>query len=196
MYKLCRTEQSSQRQRQLEEGLLQAMQTRPYEEITVSDLCAAMNIPRKAFYRYFSGKDGALHALVDHTLMEYEGFIRPFFTASGHRTLHHDMEHFFLFWKQKEKLLAALTRSGLAGELIQRSVNYAMSDFAFPGRFLPNEDRDTQRHVVSFAVCGLLSMTLQWYTGGFREGVSRMASVAVRLLSRPLFPAAGSLLGL
>ena len=72
MYKLCKTEQSAQRQRQLEEGLLAAMKTKRYEEITISDLCEQMDIPRKSFYRYFSSKDGALHALIDHTLLDFE----------------------------------------------------------------------------------------------------------------------------
>ena len=70
MYKLCKTEQSAQRQRQLEEGLLELMRLRPYDEISVVDLCEYLQIPRKSFYRYFSNKDGALFALLDHTLME------------------------------------------------------------------------------------------------------------------------------
>ena len=81
MYKLCKTEQSATRQKMLELGLLNCMLTRHYEEISVSDLCTAMDIPRKSFYRYFSGKDGALHALIDHTLMGYEGFLY----RKGHR---------------------------------------------------------------------------------------------------------------
>ena len=72
MYKLCKTEQSAARQRQLEQGLLQAMRTQQYEEISISDLCDRLEIPRKSFYRYFSSKDGALAALLDHTLMEFE----------------------------------------------------------------------------------------------------------------------------
>ena len=77
MYKLCVSEQSAQRQRELEAGLLELMQTRSYEDITVSDLCDHLEIPRKAFYRYFSGKDGALHALLDHTLLEYPQLDSP-----------------------------------------------------------------------------------------------------------------------
>ena len=72
MYKLCKTQQSAARQRQLELGLLQAMLEQHYEEVSVSDLCDRMQIPRKSFYRYFSGKDGALHALIDHTLLEFQ----------------------------------------------------------------------------------------------------------------------------
>ena len=62
MYKMCKTEQSAQRQHLLEQGLLKAMLTHHYDEISVSDLCQSIGIPRKSFYRYFSGKDGALHA--------------------------------------------------------------------------------------------------------------------------------------
>ena len=80
MYKQCQTEKSAARQRQLEQGLLQVMLKRQYEEISVSDLCDHMNIPRKSFYRYFSSKDGALYALLDHTMLEYEFFL-------GHKVL-------------------------------------------------------------------------------------------------------------
>ena len=63
MYKLCKTEQSANRQRSLEQGLLQAMQIKHFDEISVSDLCAQLDVPRKAFYRYFDsyipkGKSG------------------------------------------------------------------------------------------------------------------------------------------
>ena len=39
MYKICHTEESSRRQRALEQGLLAAMEKQPYEKITLTDLC-------------------------------------------------------------------------------------------------------------------------------------------------------------
>ena len=96
MYKLCKTEQSAARQRQLEQGLLQAMYTQDYEDISISDLCDRMGVPRKSFYRYFSNKDGALFALLDHTLMEFEQTSGT--TASGNSGAIGDLERFFL-WK-------------------------------------------------------------------------------------------------
>lgn len=192
MYKLCKTEQSAARQRQLEEGLLALMGSRRYEDITVSDLCQYLQAPRKSFYRYFSSKDGALHALIDHTLMEFE-------TVSGHslaakRTLQTDLEGFFLFWTQRKQVLDAMERSGLSGILIERAISYALTEAVFPVRFLPGENRETQKHVVMFSVCGLMSMMLQWHHVGYSEPISEMARVAGRLLTQPLFPNAGSLL--
>ena len=51
MYKLCKTEQSAGRQRELEQGLLHLMLKNRYEDISVSDLCNFMKIPRNSFYR-------------------------------------------------------------------------------------------------------------------------------------------------
>ena len=195
MYKLCKTEQSAQRQRQLEEGLLRAMSTVRYEEITVSDLCRQMEIPRKSFYRYFTSKDGALHALIDHTLMEFEGAVDADVYVPGEkRSLSRDLERFFRFWQNRKTLLDALERSDMSGILIKRAIDYALTEVVFPGRFLPGESRQTQNHVVMFGVCGLMSMMLQWHKSGFEESLQDLARVAARLLTEPLFPAAGKLL--
>ena len=193
MYKLCKTEQSARRQRQLEEGLLKAMEQHQYEDISISELCETMDVPRKSFYRYFSSKDGALYALIDHTLMEFESFDRENHVR-GKRTLQKDLERFFRFWQHHSSLISALDRSGLGGVLVQRAIEYALAEVVFPGRFLPGENRAHQNHVVMFAVCGLLAMMLQWHQGGYRTPVRELAEIAVRLLTQPLFPEAGKLL--
>lgn len=187
MYKLCKTEQSANRQRRLEQGLLQAMLTKHFDEISVSELCTQLGVPRKAFYRYFDSKEGALHALLDHTLMAYESF--PLVCPEGEkRTLIRELEHFFLFWIRQKDLLDALRRSGLSGELIIRSIHQASAEVSVPKRFLKSDDLEMQRHVTMFGVCGLLSMVLQWHHDGYTEPARFMAEVAVRLLTKPLFP--------
>ena len=193
MYKLCKTEDSAQRQRQMEQGLLDMMQTVRYEDITVSDLCERMQIPRKSFYRYFSGKDGALHGLIDHTMMEYEAFSNTQ-QKGKRRNLQLELETFFQFWVVHRPFLDALHRSGLSGAMIERAVNYSVSEGVFPIRFLPNEEMQMRRHVVMFAVCGMLSMTVKWHQTDYRESVSEMASITKRLLNQPLFPAAEELM--
>lgn len=187
MYKLCKSEQSAQRQRQVEQKLLSMMLVRPYEEIKVSELCDAIPIPRKSFYRYFSCKDGVLHAMIDHNMMDYEGFSQ----REGHRarrTLADDLESFFDFWVEKRGFLDALAKSGLTGLLIQRSVDYAVSDSVMPRRFLPGELEVMQRHITMFSICGLMSMVVSWHYHGYDYPSREMARIARRMLVEPLFP--------
>ena len=193
MYKLCKTEQSANRQRQLENGLLAAMLSRHYEEISVSDLCDNLNIPRKSFYRYFSSKDGALHALIDHTLIGFEGFTLPYRRGVG-RTLLGELEGFFQFWVEHKPLLDALCRSSMSGVLIERAITHALSESVMPTRFLPMDSREMQKQITMFGVCGLMSMVLTWHHDKYPKSALDMARIAARLLEQPLFPNADSFL--
>ncbi len=187
MYKLCKTEQSAHRQRQLEEGLLQMMRIKRYDEITVSDLCDYLQVPRKSFYRYFSSKDGALHALLDHTMLGFEGF-NPARTGAEPRTLYRDLTQFFMFWVEHKPLLDALDKSGMIGTLVERSMQHAMDDASVMRRFLPGADLDVRKQVVLFSVSGLMSMAITWHADGYPGSAEQMAAIASRIISQPLFP--------
>ena len=193
MYKLCKTEQSANRQHELEAGLLAAMTSHRYEEISVSDLCDQLGVPRKSFYRYFSSKDGALQALLDHTLMEYESF--PLNTAPGEkRTVQKELERFFQFWIHKKSLLDVLERNNLSGMLIERSIAYAISGAPVPQRFFAQDAQEVRDQVTTFMVCGLMSMILGWHHAGYPHSPQHMSAMAVRLVSQPLFPNVGELI--
>lgn len=185
MYKLCKTEQSALRQRQLEEGLLNAMKTKRYEEISISDLCDQMGIPRKSFYRYFSSKEGALQALLDHTILDFEqqtGIL----SGKGIGDVHMDLIHFFEFWQEQKQLLDALERSGLSGVLVQRALTQAQSDYILPRYSAIQDTRALQQHAITFSICGLMCMMTRWHRGGYQESAAQMANIATALMTKPL----------
>ena len=184
MYKLCKTEQSAARQRQLELGLMEAMATHHFDEISVSDLCDRMQVPRKSFYRYFSSKDGALHALIDHTLLEFESY--PSGLKPGEkRNYQKDLERFFLFWKDQKLLLDALDRSGIGGVLVIRSVVHALSDAGVPRRFQPQDERIAREQATTLGVCGPMSMALGSPHSEYLLRPEQMAKIALVLLTKP-----------
>lgn len=186
MYKLCKTEYSVRRQRQIEEALLETMETSRYEDISVSDLCARLGIPRKSFYRYFSSKDGALFALIDHRLLEYENQPEGMVTLRRDG-LYMDIKWFFEYWKIQKPLLDALERSGLSGVLVERTIRNSQEARVFEYRDQPEE---YVRAVTAFSICGMMSMVLQWHHEGYRESVEEMAAMARKILGNPVIPGA------
>lgn len=185
MYKQCRTEQSARRQREIEQGFLRLLLKNSYEEISVSDICQEMGIPRKAFYRYFSGKDGALYALIDHALMDFDSYS----SVEGFREIPEArkyMEKVFLYWVRNKELLDALQRSGLSGVLIQRAIDYTKQLNTLPA-FLNTMDRQMRDYGTLFMVCGLMTVIVQWHHDGFRPELEQMAKLCIRLLSEPMF---------
>ena len=187
MYKLCKTEQSARRQREIEDCLLEILRTKRYEDITITELCEKMNMPRKAFYRYFDSKDDALSALIDHTMSEYNGFSVNRSNESR-RSLVSEVEEYFIFWYGRRDLLNALDRSGLIGYLTDRIVNYPVEDRIVISKFLPDDDKKVRERIFKFALSGLVNTMICWYRDGFNVSTREMAETSCRMLREPLFP--------
>ena len=185
MYKICQTEQSIRRQRELEQGLLRLMGKRNYEDLTVKDLCDEMALPRKSFYRYFSSKDGVLYALIDHTLADF--FMMPTVGNKSRGTAIGDLDLYFLFWYEKRELLDALHRSGLSGILAERATNFALQEGHMPRQFKKMR-LDIQTLAMAFSITGLMAMILQWHRSGFQVSPDEMTKLATEILTAPLLP--------
>ncbi len=184
MYKLCKTEKTAKRQRAIEQKMLELMKQKPYENITVTELCEAMEMPRKAFYRYFDSKESTLKGLIEHTLAEFIGSDR----GDGPRSIQKELEQFFVFWYERRDLLSVLDKNGLFGMIMDSSVSFPINNIVTLGRLLPDDDEFARRHIFRFAIGGLISIMLDWYRDGFRKSVPDMARLAARILTKPPFP--------
>ena len=185
MYKICHTEESSRRQRELEAGLLEALGKLPYEKITLTELCRQLAIPRKSFYRYFPTKEDCLLALIDHTLMDFSVDFLAHDPAATYSTL----EHFFSFWATQSNLLDALERHELSDLLVQRALLLATDEKIFPRNLFLDHSRATREQVAVFVVSGMMTMVAQWHQNRFRHSSQKMADIAAHLLTQPLVSA-------
>lgn len=181
MYKMCKSEQSALRQREMEQQLLKMMETVRFEDISVSDLCTQAGFSRKAFYRYFSGKEGALYALIDHTLWELESF--PFVGKEDGSANREKMILFFRFWKNQKPLLDALDYSNLNGILVKRMVQHCASDISFMRNFLTCSDREEQEYAITYSISGIISVILRWHHNGYRQSPEQMVGMVLNLMA-------------
>lgn len=187
MYKLCKTEQSAKRQKEIEKALFKLLETRRFDELSVTELCEYSGIPRKAFYRYFENKNDALYALIEHTLGEYEGFAK---TPSQllNRRLHDEISEYFRFWKSKKKLLDILYRNELLGVLIDISVRFPVEDRVNIRKFMDEPNEKRRALVMKYAFAGLIFIMIDWYKDNFKTPVEEIAAAVCDIMTRPVFP--------
>ena len=187
MYKLCKTEQSAQRQKDIEKALFSMLEKKNYTDITITEICINLNMPRKTFYRYFDSKDDALFALIEHTMLDYNLFNQKN-TDNLDRTLKRKIQGFLNFWLNKKDFLDVFNRNHMLDKLIEVSVNLPLRDILNISKFLPNDNEWAQKKIFKFAVGGLITAMLDWYKEGFKTNISDMSDLCCRILSRPLFP--------
>ena len=181
MYKICKTEESVQRQRQFESALLKTMSEEPYQQISVTELCRHVGIARKNFYRYFETKDDVLCALLDHTILDY--------TQSDHRIGREvcdappEIISFLSYWQTQKPLLDALQANGMSTRLIERVLAHAwQQNIGFLKLLGNNADPNT----VLFAVSGVITLIITWHHLGFRQSKEELAADIYRLMTEPV----------
>ncbi len=176
MYKICHTEESSRRQRELEQGLLDAMARQPYAKITLTDLCAQLRVPRKSFYRYFPAKDDCLLALIDHMLSDCNDVALKGWNGRGELDQTVQLR-FFSFWKEQHLFLDAIRDNGLRYLLLDRTS--IMIDRMKENTGSMGFARDQVEYFIAY---GLMTTVLRWHHYGFQSSPEELAQVFGNLL--------------
>ena len=92
------------------EALLHCLQTKPFHEITVSELQRVSSVSRSTFYRHFDSQSDVLELLCDLAFREiFQEFRRG---TSIHRAIFH-------YWYEHSLLLGALVQSGQSDTFIR-----------------------------------------------------------------------------
>lgn len=181
MYKHCNTEDSARRQRQLEQCLLELMKENPYNSITIGQLCQHAGVSRKSFYRYFGSKDGCLHALLDHTIMDGAAYFTPDNGADLSQLAF--CTRIFEFWQKQTTLLDVLEKNSLSLQLLQRIVRHILVEEPDYARFLGIPQNYVMEHVV-YHIGGLMGLVLTWHHEGHPKSAEQMGQILYQLTNK------------
>lgn len=189
MYKECKTERSEARQRSISGRLLEMMEKRQYDDISVTDICEDLSMPRKAFYRYFDDKESALDCAIAQKLSEF-----PMSQANppaAPRMLHRELESFFKFWFEERRLLEILDKNGKLSKIMDMSLKFPLETIVSMDKLLPHEEASMRERIYRFAITGLISIVIDWYREGFKSSSADITRIAIRLLTKAPFPSLG-----
>lgn len=166
MYKICKTEKSAERQKLFQTTLLAMMKKQRYQDISVTELCKEMEIPRKTFYRYYGTMEDVLYAILDEALIE--SFLKLEIKA--------DLAGFFGYWKKKKGLLDVLEKSGLSPLLVNRI--YEKFSMDADNRYKVGSV-DYLRY--SGYISAIMTILLSWHHTGMQQSADEMSELVKQM---------------
>lgn len=165
MYKVCKTEKTAKRQKQFGETMMRMLETKEESQITVSDLCKEMQVPRRAFYRYFENMEELRAFLVDDALEE------AFINLSGKS----DIADFFRYWYENRKILTYLLKHGVDATVFARIFFFSMEN--------KEQIEITERKMwEAYHVSGLFGILFAWEYSGMKESPEKIAEIYAGIL--------------
>ena len=187
MVKLCQTELAYRRRILLENSLMDLMTERPYQDITVKDICLKAEIPRRTFYHYFDCKESVLHAVVENMLNECSLEVMLELGA-GFEVMRESMIRNFRYWQgSARQKLDLLLDNGLSGEMMHCVMRWLETEPVSVPRSQGIDEKELEISKM-VGVSGFFTLLVYWRRNEYRETPEEMAEIAIRAFAKPLFP--------
>lgn len=159
----------------LAHALIELMEKKPIEEITITELTKKAGVSRMSYYRNFTSKQ--------HILEEYlQTIVRRFRSEGekgGYLWKNHGYEQLlyaFRFFRQYSHYALCLHRANLSSILLD-GLNRYMDLYILPTK------ADFARRCKTYAYAGALyNLYIQWLKDGMRESEEKMAEITFRVM--------------
>lgn len=184
MYKQCVNEESAARQQQIAQTYLTLIEKKGFDSVGISELCQAVPIPRRAFYRYFDTREDVLDFLFDelfHKSQQFGSFTQFGSEAALKQTLAARLR---FYQEQGGQLLVALKQN----DLLDREIKRAMErQIEHPELF--RDATATRLYLIEYMATSLgFHTAATWLQYGCQGAPETVADLLYGLLTKPLLP--------
>ena len=173
-----RAQQKEQSRRWIAEALLQILEEKPYNEITISEVAARADLSRRTFYRHFETLDDVIDYQLETLCNEFLDFCEGYYHRKG--DVSSMTELFFRFWTEHRSFLRVLNSSNRAA--------VPQKDFfekIYSHRLLELDTENTRRmeYMYQFVMGGLWNILLLWAADKKPPTPAEMAEIVDHVFS-------------
>lgn len=159
------------------ESLKSLMETRPYKDITISEISDRAGLVRRTFYRNFDSKEDVLLAYFDTLAQEFVARLNeiPVLTTSA------ALRVFFILCKENEQFLLSVKRSNMMGFMLEywnRVLPELHARMLDKIQNFPQTSNDiTLEYLLAFNAGGTFNIILKWINEDFTISPDRLADL-------------------
>lgn len=175
MYLKCATEKTAKQQSCFEAALLNLMNDKDFEKISVVDICERAGITRRIFYRLFETKQDCLLAAIDHKIINAETYK----SKLGYTGFCQMLEYI----KEQKDFFSALAKSNNMGLYMERALDYVNRETAHTDRLVSIYGSNDQELLI-FNISGFIGVIFYWINSGCKRSIEEMAGMLDLLMQR------------
>ena len=167
----------------LTDGLIELMKHKPFDRVTVKELCDYADVNRSTFYTHYEDIYALLHAIEEETLEWMNQCVEELSDMQGREAIVRSLERYFEFFIKNSTYLQVLMSE--QGNLAFQKKIYSSTCqvFGSEGRFAPNIEENLRFH---FVIHGGIGITQQWLKNGLRESPHELAEM-IYDMTRPIW---------
>lgn len=150
------------------QALIELMDEKPFQEISISDITRRANVSRMAYYRNYSSKEDILISHLKEEVRQYVQFAQP--NDSGElRITQKNIARLFEHCKEERRFILACDNAGLGYYFLDAFTAYLHR------YFIQKEER--RDYILNAYASALYSTIVKWLRKGAGEATEEMAEI-------------------
>lgn len=162
----------------MKSALLELLENKPLEKITVTDVCGLADVNRSTFYAYYGDVGMLLTEIEDDVLGQLP--VPPDADLSGEGFIDL-LEGFFDYVRNNERLFRILLVRRDSGSFNRKLVNTVMEKYRSP---LDRSDELTDRYGYIYCVNGVIGILKEWINSDFPISSRSFAEIVLHMSSK------------
>lgn len=168
MYHKQANKTAVQSQHMIMDALLRLMKRKPFQQITVTEICEEAAVGRKTFYRNFDLREDVIDFWLDLRCEECREVLLPVPTEE-------QLFYYCIFLKKYMDELIGLYQNGLH-PLVEKKFSIFLP-YTMP---LWSEDPVEQEYRSQYIIAGIDAIIRVWVTRGFQESIEEVVEIVKR----------------
>jgi AcrR family transcriptional regulator len=161
-------------------ALIELLQRKPIEKITVKELCESADVNRSTFYAHFSDPADVLHRIEQETYADLTAYIEEF-SAEDEGEAKAILTHIFDYIGKNEGILRVLLSDNAAPDFGRSVMNVVSDLIAREWAARANADADTLSNAFVFIVNGAIGIVRRWLDNGLDKSAKEMSDLIFAL---------------
>lgn len=172
-----RQQRTEQTKKNISLALYALLLRKPYDEISVSDICRKADVSRVSFYHYYDKKDDILIQFSDERFAEFFDD----FTKLEAMTFEDLIIEIFRFLKKNSRQLAILRYAKREDILLEQFHSYGRYIFSNTqtSKLLKNKDN---AYLIPFLVGGLFQVIMRWLDEGMTSTPEELSRAVMDII--------------
>ena len=153
----------------IQTALLYLMNTKNFENISISELVRKAGVSRQAFYRNYTSKEDIIIEIEENILTSFAESIN---NPKYENNLHLWFFDLFCFIKENQALVKILKNANLTNILFSKSP-YHIEDY------IGNDSKKLHYHVIG-GLGAIAAICMEWFSTGMKEDCEYMADICMK----------------
>ncbi len=153
-------------------ALMELMREKPYNKITITEICNKAKLVRETFYRNFSSKDAVVKYCLE---LKFNDFLNSLLVEKNNLSLYDMGLYYFTYCKEEREFLKILIDNKLVNIILE---NFSEQLSLIIDKLIKKEESvQVKNYIIAMYAGAITSLLIKWILNDCKEPPEEMARI-------------------